>query len=91
MPTLVNIRCHNRHILARIDAAPEDWSGTLTVSRCGKCDVPSADRLVDVLIASGRDSFALGIKIPWSELRPYIETARRRGKPSDFVVRVGDA
>lgn len=89
MNTLVNVRCHNCwRLLARIEAPPQDWSGTFAFSRCRNCDIPPHRRFVEVLIASGRNNIALGGMIPWSVLRKPIEDAWASGKPTDFPVRV---
>lgn len=95
-PVLVNIRCARCwRILASVKSAPDDWSKSLAVPRCPKCDIPKPDRHDMVVIdrwASGLGAgFVAEVLIPWEDLREPIATARRRrGKPTDFPVRVVD-
>lgn len=87
--TLVRIRCHHcGAVLKRVDKPPSSWTGNLKFLRCKKCDLPSVERIVGVLISSGRKYFPMMGVIPWDELRSLIHRAQRRGRPEDLDVRV---
>lgn len=88
---LVRIRCHNcRRVLKQVETPPSSWDGNLEFLRCKKCDLPGVDRIVDVLISTGRDAFLMAGTIPWVELRPLIRRAQKCGRAQDLNVRVVD-
>lgn len=94
MTTLVNIRCaKHRTVLASVDSAPTDWSGSLVVPVCRRCYEPAPHRRDRVVIekwAEGKGGLATEFLIPWEDLRGHIAEAWRKGKTVDFPVRVTD-
>lgn len=90
--TLVRIRCHScQRVLARVEKPPTDWSGSMTFTRCRKCDLPSPGRLIEVIQKTGRKSgFRIAGEVPWEMLRNSIRDAQKTGKPQNFPVRVID-
>lgn len=87
--TLVEVRCYKcGRVLLPVDEPPADWSGSVSFTRCRRCDLPDPSRIADVLLSSGRESFALTGVIPWRMLRASIAKAQRTGKTVRFDVRV---
>ncbi len=83
---LVRIR-HKRcmRVLAEISHRPPDWDGSFTFLMCGKCERPSPRRTVEYLIAQDADAIPLAREITWAELRPFIDSALKRGRTVDVV------
>lgn len=83
---LVKVRCRRcRSVVAEIHERPEAWDGVFTFLMC-KCERPDPGRIVDVLIRKGIDSMPVTREIPWSELRPHVESALRPGGRTVDVV-----
>lgn len=52
---------------------------------CRKCDLPSPERVADVLVSSGRDGFPLTRGVSWADIRPRIAEAKSAGHPIDLL------
>lgn len=88
---LLKIRCGRcRRVLKEIAERPKSWDGELSVLRC-RCDLPSVERIVDVLMKKQIDGMGMVARVPWSMLREPIERAQKRGKPVDFAITVSDS
>jgi hypothetical protein len=88
---LVEIRCRRRHVLARIEQAPADWSGTLDVPVCARCDSrrPGSGRFIPW--ARGKDTrppfTVTAHRVAWLDVRPHVEKAWRTGKTQSVALR----
>jgi hypothetical protein len=86
--SLVIIRCQRcRARLGSLDTMPDDWTGTLTVSRCRKCVIPSPRRVVEVIAGQRAEGFAMKQMIPLAELRPHALKAKAGGRPETVNIR----
>lgn len=79
---LVVLRCRTcRKRLGTVDAVPADWSQTVTVHRCRKCDMPDPRRIVGELIRHDREGEPLAGLLPLWAVRDEVERADRSRKP----------
>ncbi len=89
--TLVKLHCARcGKVLATFDEPPKRWSGDFTFTRCTKCDLPSVDRIVDVLIASDMDSFPAAFIIPNRTVGKLCQKALTTRKTQHLDIRVTD-
>lgn len=84
----VVLRCKkDRALLAEVgaDPLPTDWSATVFVPRCKKCDMPSSRRIVDYMTHHDLDGVPMGGELPLWAIRDEL-LAASKGKKVNLAV-----
>ena len=88
---LVEIRCRARgcgHLLAAVDAVPDDWSATMTIPACPRHGGArwTWPRMLKARRGGLPTQVTVGLRLAVEQLRPAIVEARRTGQTQTETV-----
>lgn len=85
---LVKLNCaHCNKLMGSLDEAQvrARTRSHHSVRRC-RCDMPTPERFVDVLISRDLPSMSVTLDVPWDQILPAVDRARATGKTQRILV-----